>query len=89
MWVFVPHLLVFEALAVDEEVAAAGQLDRHHLTDTHPTETPSFLCQPASARVISGHDHRFDAHNVTVTARKREKTHEWIQDLCFFIIICT
>lgn len=70
---FVPHLLVFEALAVDEEVAAAGQLSRRHLTDTNPTETPSFLCQPASARVISGHDHRFDAHDVTVTEREREK----------------
>lgn len=72
LWILVPHLLVFEALAMDEEVAVSGQLSGHHLTDAHPAEAPPLLCQPSPTRVISGHDHRFHAHNVTVTEKERE-----------------
>lgn len=74
--IFVAHLLVFEPLAMDEEVDVAGQLSRHHLTDAHPAEPPTLLCQPSTTRVISGHDHRFDAHNVTVTEREKEREKE-------------
>lgn len=58
---------------MDEEVAVSGQLSGHHLTDAHPAEAPPLLCQPSPTRVISGHDHRFHAHNVTVTEKERER----------------
>ena len=62
------YLLVLDALPVDEEVAAFRQLGRWHLAHAHPAEAAALLRQPAAARVIPCHDHRFDAHNVTVTA---------------------
>lgn len=57
---------------MDEEAASAQQLGRQHLAHAHTAEASTVLGQPAATRVVPGHDHRFDAHNVAVTVWLRE-----------------
>ena len=66
------HLLVFEALPVDEEHPLAQELGRQHPAHAHPAEA-AVLGQPAPAGVVSGHHHRFHAHNVAVTVGEHHK----------------
>lgn len=65
---------------MDEEVAVSTQLSGRHLADADSAEPSALLCKPAPTRVIPGHYHRFDAHDVTVTERKKRETkrHRWI-----------
>ena len=60
-------LLVFEAFSVDEEGVSPQQLAGQQPADAHSAQA-AILCQPAAARLVSSHHHRFDAHNVAVTA---------------------
>lgn len=60
-------LLVFEPLPVDEEDVASQQFAGQQPADAHSAQA-AVLRQPAAARIVSGHHHRFDAHNVAVTA---------------------
>ncbi|KAF3841815.1 hypothetical protein F7725_023766, partial [Dissostichus mawsoni] len=62
----------------DDELRAAGGRQQPHLgrqqaADPHPAQSAGTLGQPASARVVPRHHHRFHTHDVAVTAqRKRE-----------------
>lgn len=58
---------------MDEEGVASQELARQQPAHTHSAQA-SILRQPAAARVVSGHHHRFDAHNVAVTATHRKES---------------
>lgn len=67
------HLPVFEAFSVDEEGVASQQFGRQQPAHAHSAQA-SVLRQPAAARIVSGHHHCFDAHNVAVTATHQRQT---------------
>lgn len=62
------NLAVFKSLPVDEESVASQQLWGQQPTHTHSAQA-AVLRQPAATRVVPGHHHCFDAHNVAVTAK--------------------
>ena len=55
---------------MDEERVSAQQFVGQQSADAHSAQA-AVLRQPAAARVVSGHHHRFDTHNVAVTATQR------------------
>lgn len=69
------NLAVFKSLPVDEEGVASQQLRRQQPTHAHSAQA-AVLRQPAAARVVPGHHHRFDAHNVAVTATHTQTAEE-------------
>ncbi len=67
------NLFVFETFSVDEEGVASQQFIRQQPAHAHSAQA-AVLRQPAAARIVSGHHHRFDAHNVAVTATHQRET---------------
>lgn len=59
------HLFVFKPFSVDKEGVASQQFGWQQPAHAHSAQA-AILRQPAA--IISGHHHRFDAHNVAVTA---------------------
>lgn len=62
------NLAVFKSLPVDEESVASQQLWGQQPTHAHSAQA-AVLRQPAATRVVPGHHHCFDTHNVAVTAK--------------------
>lgn len=55
---------------MDQKRVASQQFGRQQPAHTHSAQA-SVLRQPAAARIVSGHHHRFDAHDVAVTATEQ------------------
>lgn len=72
MCVCVFYLFVPQPLTTDEELGAAGgrhrcQLQWQEAAHPHPAQSAPVLGQPATARVVPRHHHRFHTHDVAVT----------------------
>lgn len=66
------HLLVFKTFSVDQERVTSQQLGRQQSAHAHSAQA-AVLRQPAAARLVSGHHHRFDAHYVAITATEKQE----------------
>lgn len=69
---FVFYLFVSKTLTTDEELGKAGgrhgcQLCWHEAAHANPGQSSPVLGQPATARVVPRHHHRFHTHDVAVT----------------------
>lgn len=60
---------------MDQESVASQQFGWQQPAHAHSAQA-TVLRQPATTRIVSGHHHRFDAHNVAVTAT--DQTHKQI-----------
>lgn len=74
-YLFIFYLLVPQPLTTYKELGAAGaqngcQLCRHEAAHAYPAQGPPILSQPATARVVPCHHHRFHTHDVAVTRRR-------------------
>lgn len=62
-------LFVFESFPVDQESVPSQQFVGPQPAHADSAQA-AVLRQPAAARIVSGHHHRFDAHNVAVTTTR-------------------
>lgn len=77
------YLFVSQSLATDEELGEAGgrhggQLWWQKTAHPDPGQSSPVLGQPATARVVPRHHHRFYTHDVAVTGQtKRERNNHY------------